>query len=77
MYCDTHYYQKSICLDGIFWQVPGQHYHSLEATGYAVLALVMAKDFERAGRAVRWLGKQQTLYGGYGTTQVFHQMTNE
>ncbi|XDV16018.1 hypothetical protein PO909_015911 [Leuciscus waleckii] len=56
--------------DGIFWQVPGQHYHSLEATGYAVLALVIAKDFERAGRAVRWLGKQQTLYGGYGTTQA-------
>ncbi|XP_059409012.1 complement C3-like [Carassius carassius] len=56
--------------DGIFWQVPGQHYHSLEATGYAVLSLVMAKDFESAGLAVRWLGKQQTRYGGYGTTQA-------
>ncbi|XP_042573189.1 complement C3-like isoform X3 [Cyprinus carpio] len=56
--------------DGIFWQVPGQHYHSLEATGYAVLALVMAKDFESAGLAVRWLGRQQSRYGGYGTTQA-------
>ncbi|XP_026073836.1 complement C3-like [Carassius auratus] len=56
--------------DGIFWPVPGQHYHSLEATGYAVLSLVMAKDFESAGLAVRWLGKQQTRYGGYGTTQA-------
>ncbi|KAF4118189.1 complement C3 [Onychostoma macrolepis] len=56
--------------DGIFWQVPGQHHHSLEATGYAVLALVMAKDFEKAGLAVRWLGKQQSRYGGYGTTQA-------
>ncbi|XP_043094012.1 complement C3 [Puntigrus tetrazona] len=56
--------------DGIFWQVPGQHHHSLEATGYAVLALVMAKDFESAGLAVRWLGKQQSRYGGYGTTQA-------
>ncbi|KTF81587.1 hypothetical protein cypCar_00030779 [Cyprinus carpio] len=56
--------------DGLFWPVPGQHYHSLEATGYAVLALVMAKDFESAGLAVRWLGKQQTRYGGYGTTQA-------
>ncbi|XP_051748872.1 complement C3 isoform X2 [Ctenopharyngodon idella] len=56
--------------DGIYWQVPGQHHHSLEATGYAVLALVIAKDFERAGKAVRWLGKQQTRYGGYGTTQA-------
>ncbi|XP_050965348.1 complement C3 [Labeo rohita] len=56
--------------DGLFWQVPGQHHHSLEATGYAVLALVRQKDFERAGRAVRWLGQQQTRYGGYGTTQA-------
>ncbi|KAL1281262.1 hypothetical protein QQF64_000065 [Cirrhinus molitorella] len=55
--------------DGIFWQVPGLHHHSLEATGYAVLALVRQKDFEKAGQAVRWLGKQQTQYGGYGTTQ--------
>uniref|UniRef100_A0A672QA97 Complement C3-like n=1 Tax=Sinocyclocheilus grahami TaxID=75366 RepID=A0A672QA97_SINGR len=54
----------------IFWQVPGEHHHSLEATGYAVLALVMAKDFESAGLAVRWLGKQQSRYGGYGTTQA-------
>lgn len=67
----------TICLDGIYWQVPGQHHHSLEATGYAVLALVMAKDFEKAGKAVRWLGKQQTHYGGYGTTQVRHQVTNK
>ncbi|XP_052401150.1 complement C3 [Carassius gibelio] len=56
--------------DGVVWQVPGQHYHSLEATGYAVLALVMAKDFETAGLAVRWLGRQQSRYGGYGTTQA-------
>uniref|UniRef100_A0A672QA82 Complement C3-like n=1 Tax=Sinocyclocheilus grahami TaxID=75366 RepID=A0A672QA82_SINGR len=56
--------------DGVFWQVPGEHHHSLEATGYAVLALVMAKDFESAGLAVRWLGKQQSRYGGYGTTQA-------
>ncbi|XP_051982648.1 complement C3-like [Xyrauchen texanus] len=55
---------------GTFWQVPGQHHHSLEATGYAVLALVKAKDFERAGQAVRWLGKQRTQYGGSGTTQA-------
>ncbi|XP_073698373.1 complement C3 [Garra rufa] len=55
--------------DGTFWQVPGMHHHSLEATGYAVLALVRQNDFARAGPAVRWLGKQQSQYGGYGTTQ--------
>ncbi|XP_050959614.1 complement C3 [Labeo rohita] len=56
--------------DGIFWKVPGEHHHSLGATGYAVLALVNVKDFESAGQAVRWLGMQQTHYGGYGTTQA-------
>ncbi|RXN21007.1 complement C3-like protein [Labeo rohita] len=56
--------------DGIFWNVPGEHHHSLGATGYAVLALVRVKDFESAGQAVRWLGMQQIHYGGYGTTQA-------
>ncbi|XP_067258582.1 complement C3-like isoform X2 [Chanodichthys erythropterus] len=55
---------------GRFWNVTGQRHHSLEATAYAVLALVKAKDFDKAGEAVRWLGKQQSHYGGYGTTQA-------
>ncbi|RXN15695.1 complement C3-like protein [Labeo rohita] len=52
------------------WAVPGKKYHSLEATAYAVLALVKAKDFDKAGEAVRWLKRQQTHYGGSGTTQM-------
>ncbi|KAK7165642.1 hypothetical protein R3I93_005648 [Phoxinus phoxinus] len=56
--------------DGTFWTFPGQHHHSLEATAYAVLALVKAKDFDKAGEAVHWLGRQQSHYGGYGTTQA-------
>ncbi|XP_067281864.1 complement C3-like isoform X2 [Pseudorasbora parva] len=56
--------------DGRFWTVSGQHYHSLEATAYAVLALVKAKDFDKAGEAVRWLARQQSHYGGSGTTQA-------
>ncbi|KAK9981659.1 hypothetical protein ABG768_001183, partial [Culter alburnus] len=55
---------------GRFWTVAGQHYHSLEATAYAVLALVKAKDFDKAGEAVHWLGRQQSHYGGSGTTQA-------
>nr|XP_055060094.1 complement component c3a, duplicate 6 [Misgurnus anguillicaudatus] len=55
---------------GTFWQVSGPHYHSLEATGYAVLALVKVKDFEGAKQAVRWLGRQRDQYGGQGTTQA-------
>ncbi|XP_048051383.1 complement C3-like [Megalobrama amblycephala] len=55
---------------GRFWTVAGRPYHSLEATAYAVLALVKAKDFDKAGEAVRWLGRQQSHYGGSGTTQA-------
>ncbi|XP_052459367.1 complement C3a.1 [Carassius gibelio] len=55
---------------GRSWTVPGQHHHSLEATAYAVLALVKAKDFDKAGEAVHWLNRQQSHYGGSGTTQA-------
>uniref|UniRef100_A0A8C1PZW7 Uncharacterized protein n=1 Tax=Cyprinus carpio TaxID=7962 RepID=A0A8C1PZW7_CYPCA len=56
--------------EGQSWTVPEQHHHSLEATAYAVLALVKAKDFDKAGEAVHWLSRQQTHYGAYGTTQA-------
>ncbi|XP_056621667.1 complement C3-like isoform X2 [Triplophysa dalaica] len=55
---------------GTAWIVPGQHHHSLEATAYAVLALVKAKEYDKAGEAVHWLAKQQSHYGGSGTTQA-------
>ncbi|XP_077057468.1 complement component c3a, duplicate 6 [Siphateles boraxobius] len=55
---------------GRFWQVPGQRELSLEATGYALIALVKVKDFERAGAAVRWLRAQRSHYGASGTTQA-------
>uniref|UniRef100_A0A671NVS6 Complement C3-like n=1 Tax=Sinocyclocheilus anshuiensis TaxID=1608454 RepID=A0A671NVS6_9TELE len=55
---------------GTFWRVPGAHHHSLEATGYALLALVKAKDFQSAGAVVRWLRAQRTTYGGHGSTQA-------
>ncbi|XP_056311186.1 complement C3-like [Danio aesculapii] len=53
-----------------FWNVPGQLHHSLEATAYAVLALVKARDFNKTGEAVRWLARQYYSYGGSGTTQA-------
>ncbi|XP_052459370.1 complement C3 isoform X2 [Carassius gibelio] len=55
---------------GRSWTVPGQHHHSLEATAYAVLALVKDRDFDKAGEAVHWLNRQQSHYGGSGTTQA-------
>ncbi|KAK7161089.1 hypothetical protein R3I94_003924 [Phoxinus phoxinus] len=55
---------------GTSWTVAGQHHHSLEATAYAVLALVKDKDFDKAGEAVHWLRSQQSYYGGAETTQA-------
>ncbi|KAI7810656.1 complement C3-like [Triplophysa rosa] len=55
---------------GTAWIVPEQHYHSLEATAYAVLALVKAKDYDKAGEAVHWLARQQSHYGRYQSTQA-------
>ncbi|XP_076845570.1 complement C3-like [Brachyhypopomus gauderio] len=56
--------------DGSYWQVPRGHHFSLEATGYALLALVKAKEYDTAGNAVHWLNKQASPYGGSGTTQA-------
>ncbi|GAA6096315.1 complement C3-like, partial [Tachysurus ichikawai] len=53
-----------------YWKVEGGHHFSLEATAYAVLALVRAKEFDAAGKAVHWLNRQSSPYGGYGTTQA-------
>ncbi|XP_053333009.1 complement C3-like [Clarias gariepinus] len=55
---------------GSYWQVAGGHHFTLEATAYALLALVKVKDFEAAGRVVHWLNRQSSPYGSYGTTQA-------
>ncbi|XP_037545595.1 complement C3 [Nematolebias whitei] len=52
------------------WPVPGNHQFTLEATAYALLALVKAKAFEDARPVVRWFTKQQKVGGGYGSTQA-------
>ncbi|TSK18095.1 Complement C3 [Bagarius yarrelli] len=56
--------------DGTYWQAAGGHHFSLEATAYALLALVKAKNFDAAGKAVHWLNRQSSPYGGHGTTQA-------
>ncbi|KAM9454470.1 complement C3-like [Clarias gariepinus] len=56
--------------DGAYWEVAGGHHFSLEATAYALLALVKVKDFTAAGIIVNWLNRQSSPYGSYGTTQA-------
>uniref|UniRef100_A0A665VZJ5 Complement C3-like n=1 Tax=Echeneis naucrates TaxID=173247 RepID=A0A665VZJ5_ECHNA len=52
------------------WPVPKGHVYTLEATAYALLALVKAKAFEEAGPVVRWFSKQRKVGGGFGSTQA-------
>ncbi|XP_034543361.1 complement C3-like [Notolabrus celidotus] len=52
------------------WPVIKGNIFTLEATAYALLALVKTEALEDAGRVVRWLSKQQKVGGGYGSTQA-------
>ncbi|XP_051992811.1 complement C3-like isoform X2 [Xyrauchen texanus] len=49
--------------EGTAWIVNGEEYQSLAATAYAVLALVKAKEYDRAREAVHWLDSKLTYYG--------------
>ncbi|XP_033969721.1 complement C3-like isoform X1 [Trematomus bernacchii] len=52
------------------WPTPKGRICTLEATAYALLALVKAKAFEDARPVVRWFNEQQKVGGGYGSTQA-------
>uniref|UniRef100_A0A671XQY5 Complement C3-like n=1 Tax=Sparus aurata TaxID=8175 RepID=A0A671XQY5_SPAAU len=52
------------------WQVPKGRVYTLEATAYALLALVKAQAFDDARPVVRWFNKQLRENGGYGSTQA-------
>ncbi|TDH11151.1 hypothetical protein EPR50_G00057950 [Perca flavescens] len=56
--------------DGSHWRIPQGHIYTLEATAYALLALVKAEAFEEARPVVRWFNKQQKVGGGFGSTQA-------
>ncbi|KAE8300816.1 Complement C3 Complement C3 beta chain Complement C3 alpha chain [Larimichthys crocea] len=61
---------KFISSELTHWPVHNAQLFTLEATGYALLALVKAKAFEDARPVVRWFNKQQIDGGGYGSTQA-------
>ncbi|XP_041788921.1 complement C3-like [Chelmon rostratus] len=51
------------------WPVPKGRVYTLEATAYALLALVKAEALEEAKLVARWFNKQRKVGGGYGSTQ--------
>ncbi|XP_040593026.1 complement C3 [Mesocricetus auratus] len=52
------------------WEEPGQKLYNVEATSYALLALLLLKDFDSVPPVVRWLNEQRYYGGGYGSTQA-------
>ncbi|KAI5223604.1 complement C3 [Manis pentadactyla] len=52
------------------WEEPGQKLYNVEATSYALLALLVLKDFDSVPPVVRWLNEQRYYGGGYGSTQA-------
>ncbi|XP_036383892.1 complement C3-like isoform X1 [Megalops cyprinoides] len=56
--------------DRTHWPVPGGHRFTLEATGYALMALVKAKEFDQAGSVVKWLTEQRFHSGRHDSTQA-------
>uniref|UniRef100_A0A2R9B9K1 Complement C3 n=1 Tax=Pan paniscus TaxID=9597 RepID=A0A2R9B9K1_PANPA len=52
------------------WEDPGKQLYNVEATSYALLALLQLKDFDFVPPVVRWLNEQRYYGGGYGSTQA-------
>ncbi|XP_007460640.1 PREDICTED: complement C3 [Lipotes vexillifer] len=52
------------------WEERGQKLYNVEATSYALLALLVLKDFDSVPPVVRWLNEQRYYGGGYGSTQA-------
>lgn len=52
------------------WEERGQKLYNVEATSYALLALLALKDFDSVPPVVRWLNEQRYYGGGYGSTQA-------
>ncbi|XP_061536079.1 complement C3b.1 [Phycodurus eques] len=55
--------------DGSHWPDTHNHLFSLEATGYAMLALIRKGHMQEAGKAFQWINGQRRMGGGYGSTQ--------
>lgn len=64
------FYSGFMYADGAYWDVPEDNRFSLEATAYALLALVKAKELDKAGKVVHWLSMQNYSYGSHESTQV-------
>lgn len=61
--------------DGTHWPDSENRLFTLEATGYALLALVKSSHMTEAATLFEWLNEQRRRGGGYGSTQVLSDIT--
>ncbi|XP_036419998.1 complement C3-like [Colossoma macropomum] len=61
---------KFVSAERTHWTVTGSHSYTLEATGYALLALLKTKNFEEAAPVVKWLKSNQEYSNNYHSTQA-------
>ncbi|KAM9363631.1 complement C3-like [Symphorus nematophorus] len=67
---DRRILSKFVSTELNYWPVRDSQLFTLEATAYALLALVKDKAFDDARPVVRWFNQQQIDGGGYGSTQA-------
>ncbi|KAI1886650.1 hypothetical protein AGOR_G00197990 [Albula goreensis] len=61
--------ERTASADKSHWPDQDNELFTLEATGYALLALVKLGDMEHAALPFQWLNEKRRLGGGYGSTQ--------
>ncbi|XP_036419817.1 complement C3-like [Colossoma macropomum] len=61
---------KFVSAERTHWPVTENHSYTLEATGYALLALLKTRNFEEAAPVVKWLKSNQEYSNNYHSTQA-------
>ncbi|XP_053085324.1 complement component c3b, tandem duplicate 2 [Pangasianodon hypophthalmus] len=67
--CSKSVLLKLASPDRTHWPDADNSFFTLEATGYALLALLKGGHFEEAAAPFKWLNQQRRVGGGYGSTQ--------
>ncbi|XP_046693883.1 complement C3-like [Silurus meridionalis] len=67
---DTDHLFRFASSDRSNWPVKEGYFFTLEATGYALLALLETRDYEKAKPIADWLRRNQALGSGYRSTQA-------
>lgn len=65
-----YFIRPLLSTDRTHWPDSDNRYFTLEATGYALLALIKGGHMNEAMAPFRWLNEHRDIGGSYGSTQV-------